>query len=86
MNIDPTIVTHQLNAEQMRLLLRRERYGHDFAIHLETPAEKEIIALLMTAMEVKLKTAKQEEERELLAKANMPVSSPTSVLAIHQMD
>lgn len=86
MNIEPTIVTYQLNETQIRILLRRHQYGHDLATQVETPGEKEILADLMKGLEVGLKSARLAQEHDQLTKTYQPSINPTSVLGVHQMD
>jgi hypothetical protein len=85
MNIEPTLAVYELNENQIKMLIRRLRYGDGLAAQLEQPGAAVALQNLIHGLEESLRKADLAKAQVEPILINLP-RSPTSVLAIHQMD
>jgi hypothetical protein len=79
---NPIEPTFQLNAEQIKVLLRRLQYGEEMASKLESTEDQEVLKLLTDGL-AKATAIKVASSASSLT----PVTTPAhSVLFLHQID
>ncbi len=83
---NPIEPTFQLNADQIKVLLRRLQYGEEMAVKLEGPEDQEIVKHLTYGLAMAVAKAASIKEAAS-SPAMTPVVNPAhTVLGLHQID